>query len=111
MAFLASRLAGPLTGAGVLAGIVLVILGGWSLLTPWLVASIALIVALMAVERKFVRPWAARAQTALLGAISAVDVKAFAADRRAMAGRLATIALFALIIALMIAKPELNGFA
>lgn len=42
---------------------------------------------------------------------SAVDVKALAADSRAMAGRLAVIALFALIIALMVAKPELNGFA
>ncbi|TPL71621.1 hypothetical protein [Mesorhizobium sp. B2-3-15] len=109
MAFLASRLAGPLTGAGVLAGIVLVVLGGWSLLTPWLVASIALIGALMAVEHTFVRPWAMRGQMGHRG--SAVDVKALAADSRAMAGRLAVIALFALIIALMVAKPELNGFA
>ncbi|AZO27838.1 hypothetical protein [Mesorhizobium sp. M1B.F.Ca.ET.045.04.1.1] len=111
MAFFASRFAGLLVGPGVLAGIVLVFLGGWSLLTPWLVASVALVAALMAVEHKLVRPWATQAQTALRGAVSAVEVKAFAGDKRALVGRLTMITLFALIVALMTAKPDLNPFA
>ncbi|MBZ9725813.1 hypothetical protein FJ872_11955 [Mesorhizobium sp. B2-5-9] len=111
MAFFASRFAGLLITAGVLAGIVLVFIGGWSLLTPWLVLSFALIAALMAVEHKFVRPWATQAQAALRGAVSAVEVKAIASDKRALAGRMAMITLFALIVALMTTKPELNPFA
>lgn len=111
MAFFASRFSGGLVGAGVLAGIVLTFLGGWSLLTPWLLVSFALIAALMAVERKFVRPWATQAQTALRGgAISGKEIKAFATDRRALAGRLAMMTLFGLIVALMTVKPELNPF-
>ncbi|TIU32011.1 MAG: DUF2269 family protein [Mesorhizobium sp.] len=111
LAFFASRFAGLLVGAGVLAGIVLVFLGGWSLLTPWLVVSLALVAALMAVEHKLVRPWATQAQTALRGAISGKEIKAFAGDKRALFGRLTMIMLFALIVALMTAKPELNPFA
>jgi hypothetical protein len=111
VAFFASRFAGGLVGAGVLAGIVLVFLGGWSLLTPWLLASIALIVVLMTVEHKLVRPWATKAQTALRGAITGKEIRTFAGDKRALAGRMAMITLFALIVALMTVKPELNLFA
>ncbi|WP_192253104.1 DUF2269 family protein [Mesorhizobium silamurunense] len=111
LAFFASRFAGLLVVAGVLAGIVLVFLGDWSLLTPWLVVSLALIAVLIAVEHKLVRPWAAQAQTALRGAISGEEIKAFAGDKRALAGRIAMITIFALIVALMTVKPELNPFA
>lgn len=111
MAFLASRFAGVLVSAGVLAGVALFFIGGWSLLTPWLVVSFALIVALMTVEHKFVRPWATQAQTALRGAVSGIEIKAFAGDKRAFFGRLAMITLFALIVALMVTKPDLNPFA
>ena len=111
MAFFASRFAGLLVGAGVLAGVALVVLGGWSLLTPWLVESLALVAALIAVENKLVRPWATQAQAALRGAVSAVEVKALAGDKRALVGRLTMITLFALIVALMATKPELNPFA
>jgi hypothetical protein len=89
VAFLVSRFSGLLVSAGLLAAIVLVFVGGWSLWTPWLVVSVALIAALMAVERKFVRPWATQAQTALRGAVSAVEIKAFADDKRALVGRIA----------------------
>lgn len=111
MAFFTSRFAGLLVGVGVLAGIAVVYLGGWSLLTPWLLVSFALIAALMTVDSKLVRPWATQAQTALRGAVSAVEVKTFAGDRRALFGRLTMIALFALIVALMTTKPELSQFA
>ncbi len=53
MALHASRFGNLLAGTGVLAGIVLIFAGGWSLLTPWLAISFALIAVLMAVERKF----------------------------------------------------------
>ena len=65
----------------------------------------------MTVDSKLVRPWATQAQTALRGAVSAVEVKTFAGDRRALFGRLTMIALFALIVALMTTKPELSQFA
>ena len=110
IALLASRFGKLLATAGVLAGIVLIFVGRWSLLTPWLVVSIALIAALMAVERKFVRPWEAQAQTALRGTASGVEIKAFASDKGALVGRVGVITLFALAGALMATKPELKPF-
>ena len=110
MALHASRFGNLLAGTGVLAGIVLIFAGGWSLLTPWLAISFALIAVLMAVERKFVRPWAALAQTALSGTATALQVNAFASDKRALFGRVSVIALLALVAALMATKPELNLF-
>src|SRR5262245_23211550 len=55
---------------GVIAGVVLVFLGGWSLLTPWLLVSFALIAVLMVVLRTLVRPWQAQVKSALKSATS-----------------------------------------
>ncbi|TPJ99482.1 DUF2269 family protein [Mesorhizobium sp. B2-5-9] len=110
IAIFANRFAGVLISAGILAGIVVVFLGGWSLLTPWLVASLVLVGLLVALERKLVRPWSMQAQPMLRGAISATEVKAFAGNKRALVGRIGMIMLFALIVVLMVTKPELNPF-
>ena len=74
-------------------------------MTPWLLASFGLIAVLLTVEHRVVRPWAAQAKTALRGAVPVITIKALAGDRRALFGRLAMIALFALISALMTVKP------
>lgn len=110
MAVLAGRLARALVGVGVLAGIALVFLGGWSILTPWLIASLLLIVALMAVERALVRPWQAQEGGVLGDTVSRSQIMTFAGDRRALFGRAAMIGLFLLIAALMSAKPDLLAF-
>ncbi|AZO08779.1 MULTISPECIES: hypothetical protein [unclassified Mesorhizobium] len=101
-----SRSANVVAMIGMLAGIALLYLGGWSLLTPWLLLSFALIAAMMVVNRRFVRPWQKKVQAAIADA-SRSDLGALAGDRRALVGRVAVIALFALVGALMMLKPEL----
>lgn len=91
--------------AGLLAGITLVYLGGWPLTAPWLLLSFALIAALMAVNRRFVEPWQQRFQRATTPA----ERRAIAAEGNARAARLAVVALFAAIGAVMILKPALLG--
>jgi hypothetical protein len=110
LAVLASSSGNLMAGIGVLAGILLVFVGGWSLLTPWLLVSFALIAALMAVGRKFVRPWEARARSALSYDASSAEIKAFASEKTALVGRATVIALFGIVAGLMTMKPELALF-
>lgn len=107
-ALLASRVGGALMGLGLVAGIALVILGGWSLLTPWLLLAFALIAALVVVEGRLVRPWETRLRPALRSASAETALPTIVTDRRALAGRLTMIALFALIILTMRTKPDLD---
>lgn len=99
-----SRFGNLLAMIGMLAGIALMYLGGWPLTTPWLLLSFALIAAMMVVSRRFVRPWEQRFQAAVA---SHADLGALAGDRGALAGRAAVIALFVLIAAVMMLKPDL----
>jgi hypothetical protein len=96
-----------IAGLGLAAGVVLLVLGGWSPLTPWLVASFGLIGTLMAVRGRLVRPWEARLLSLLESGASSATVQACAADRPALIGRVAVIALFCLIAGLMATKPDL----
>lgn len=109
LALIANRIAGALAGIGIAGGIGLIVLGGWSLSTPWLLASFTLIAALMIVERTFVTPWEAQVRPALQGKIDKLEVKTLLGNKRALGGRVVTIALFALIIALMVVKPDLTA--
>ena len=108
MALLASSSGNLLVTIGVLAGIILMFVGGWSLLTPWLLASFALIAAVMVVRRKFVVPWEARVKSALSSEASSAQIKAFASERTALIVRATVIALFGVVAGLMTTKP---GFA
>src|SRR5262245_22801116 len=92
---------------GVVAGVILVFLGGWSLLTPWLLASLVLIAVLMVVVRKLVRPWQGRVQSALRSAASSTEIKVFASESTALIGRITVIALFVGVAGLMAIKPDL----
>lgn len=111
LAFLSSRIAGPLVMIGIVAGIALVFIGGWSLLTPWLVISLILIAMLVVVEAKFVREWQARAQAALRDAATGPGVEAVVGERRALYGRLAMLTIFALVAVLMTMKADVIPFA
>ncbi|TIP03924.1 MAG: NAD(P)(+) transhydrogenase (Re/Si-specific) subunit beta [Mesorhizobium sp.] len=105
-ALYASRFGNMLAMIGMLAGIGLIYLGGWPLTTPWLLFSFVLIAIMMVVSRRFVRPWQQRFQAAVAGA-SHADLDALAGDRRALVGRAAVLALFVLVAATMMLKPEL----
>lgn len=109
LALTANRIAGLLTGIGIAGGIGLIVLGGWPLSTPWLLVSFTLIATLMVVESRFVRPWEAQVEPALQGAIDTIEVRALLRNKRALCGRLASVLLFALVIALMVVKPDLAG--
>lgn len=110
VALLASRCGGVLASMGVLAGIVLVLVGGWPLMTPWLLMSMAVIAVLMVVERRFVRPWEARMRPALGGDMSIAQLKAFASEKTALIARATMLALFGVVAALMATKPGLALF-
>lgn len=108
LALRARRVAGVLATIGVVSGIVLLLMGGWPLGTPWLLASFVIIATLMLVERKFIQPWEVRARLILREDASPVEVKALAGEKRALLGRIAMILLFATVGALMVAKPALS---
>jgi hypothetical protein len=110
MALLASSFGNLMASIGVFAGLILVFVGGWSLLTPWLLVSLALIATLVVVGRMFVRPWEARVRSALSGDSSRVQIKAFASEKAALIGRTTVIALFGIVAGLMATKPELALF-
>jgi len=107
IAFLTNRIGGILMGVGVVAGIGLVFVGGWSLLTPWLVASLVLIAVMMAVEGKYVRSWEQETRSALREMVAADKIRISVRQRRALIGRLAIIALFAIVALLMVTKPDM----
>lgn len=109
-ALLARRFAGHLAFVGVLGGITLVFIGGWSLATPWLVVSLALIATLMVIERKVVGSWEARAQSALRGDPSSTQIQSLAREKGALIGRAIMITLFAIIAGIMATKPDLTFF-
>jgi hypothetical protein len=90
---------------GVLAGVILLFVGGWPL-TPWLLTSFALIGTLMVIRRKFVGPWEARIQSALKSNASSTEIKTFARERTALVGRAIVLALFGLVAGLMATKPD-----
>jgi hypothetical protein len=105
MALRAGRSGNLLLNVGVLGGIVLVFVGGWRLLTPWLLESFAVIAIALAVRAKLVAPWEAQARSALEGGSPVAAIKAFASQGSALAGRTAVIALFGIVAALMTLKP------
>jgi hypothetical protein len=111
MALVASNSGNLMVGIGVLAGINLVLVGGWSLLTPWLLVSFALIAALIVVGRKFVRPWEARVRSALRSDASSTHIKSIASERTTLIGRTTVMALFGCVAGLMTMKPELALFS
>ncbi|UDM53218.1 hypothetical protein [Cupriavidus sp. MP-37] len=98
----ANRTSHMLAGVGLFAGLALVITGPWPLLTPWLLLSLALIGLWAMVARTWVRPW----MLALEGAIGAGEgVAALSRDKRALLGRVAFLALYVSIMAVMFKKP------
>jgi hypothetical protein len=107
-AFGANRVAGVLAAMGIASGIAVLLLGGWPLWTPWLLASLALIAAMFVVERRLVRPWQALSLPILRRAAPGPGIQAVATDARGLLGRMAVIALFAAIGALMLVKPALG---
>ena len=96
------------TLAGLLAGITMVVMAGWSPVAPWLVATYGLLVLMSAVGR-IGNHWRRQLEGTLrIGASgpSLVDVRAVLVDRRALLARLAVIAIFFVIVALMQHKPS-----
>jgi len=90
-------------GVGMVAG--LVIVGGWSLLTPWLVVALVLIALMMLVE--YVRPWEQEAKAAPSATVAVGETGPSRNEQRALAGRLTILALFGIVAILMVTKPHL----
>ena len=93
---------------GFIAGIALVIIGGWNPLAPWLVASFSLFVLMDLVGRIGTRPWQRRLHGMLVPAngTALIDLQGILAERRAMFARWSIIALVLVIMILMRQKPS-----
>ncbi len=93
---------------GLLAGISMVVMAGWSPFAPWLVTTYGLL-ALMSGVGRVNKEWHRRLEGALQldgGGGAQLDVRSVLVDRRALLARLAIIAIFFTIIAVMRAKPS-----
>ncbi len=102
------QLAQLTTLIGLLAGIAMVVMAGWSPFAPWLVATYGLL-ALMRGIGRVGKAWRRQLEGALQfdgGSGALVDVRSVLVDRRALLARLAIIVIFFTIIAVMRAKPS-----
>lgn len=97
------------TLVGLVAGVVLVVLAGWNPLAPWLLATYSLLVVMSIIGRIGMVSWQRQVHTAFQlgeGHIMLADVRALLGDRRALAARVAVIAIFITIILVMREKPS-----
>lgn len=93
---------------GLLAGITMVVMAGWSLFEPWLVATYGLL-GLMSVVGRVGNAWRRQLEGALrldIGGGVLADVRSVLVDRRALLARLSIIAIFFTIMMLMQEKPS-----
>ena len=91
---------------GLLAGVALVVIAGWSPLAPWLVVAYGLL-ALMSIVGRVSTTWQQQVQSALqpgAGVAAQAALRAILMDRRALLARWAVIAIFLTIIAVMRTK-------
>ena len=103
------RVGSVLSPIGIVAGVALLIIGHWPLLTPWLLASFVLIALLIGVGRRLVEPWEARLKGSLgAGPAAGTNVRPMLGEAGPLLGRLVVIGLFVVIIGLMSTKPDLS---
>ena len=93
---------------GFIAGIALVIIGGWNPLAPWLVAAFSLFILMDLVGRIGTRPWQRRLHGMLVpdNGAALIDLQGIIAEHRAMFARWLILALLLVIMALMRQKPS-----
>ena len=93
---------------GFLAGIALVIIGGWNPLAPWLVAAYGIFILMDVVGRVGTRPWLRQLQWMLAHPNGAAmsDLRRLIAEPRAMLARWSIVALVLVIMVLMRQKPS-----
>jgi uncharacterized membrane protein SirB2 len=108
-ALITRRVGNVLATIGIIAGVALLVVGRWPLVTPWLIASFVLIALLIGVGRGMVQPWETRLKTSLgNGHATDTDIGPLVGDKGAFLARMIVIGLFALIIGLMTTKPDLS---
>ena len=93
---------------GFLAGIALVIIGGWNPLAPWLVAAYGIFILMDVVGRVGTRPWQRQFQGMLAHADGAAmsDLRGLIAEPRAMLARWSIVVLLLVVMVLMRQKPS-----
>ncbi len=93
---------------GFLAGIGLVIIGGWNPLAPWLVAAYGIFILMDVVGRVGTRPWQRQLHRVLAHANGTAmsDLRGLIAEPREMLARWSIVALVLVIMVLMRQKPS-----
>ena len=93
---------------GFLAGIALVIIGGWNPLAPWLIVAYGIFILMDVVGRVGTRPWQRQLQGMLAHANGPAigDLRGLIAEPQAMLARWSIVALLLVIMVLMRQKPS-----
>ena len=93
---------------GFLAGIGLIIIGGWNPLAPWLVAAYGIFILMDVVGRVGTRPWQRQLQGMLAhgNGTAMSDLRGLIAEPRAMLARWSIVALLLVVMVLMRQKPS-----
>lgn len=106
LALSSRRIGDRLLSAALVAGALLLFMGGWSPLTGWMLLSLVLVGVLKLVAAHYVRPWELSMEMAMVKDARALPLSVLLAGRRAIFFRLSLVALILIIAGLMICKPQ-----
>ncbi len=106
LALSSRRIGDRLLSAALVAGALLLFMGGWSPLTGWMLLSLVLVGVLKLVAARYVRPWELSMEMAMVKDARALPLSVLLAGRRAIFFRLSLVALILIIAGLMICKPQ-----
>jgi plastocyanin len=106
-----AKVSEPLAMGGILAGVLTALVGGWNLLTPWLVLAYALIASTFIFGGKFILPWEKRLEAleASPDGLTTAAIQPILRERRALFGRWLMIVIILSVMVVMRTKPSFGA--
>jgi plastocyanin len=106
-----AKVSEPLALGGLLAGVLTALVGGWDLLTPWLVLAYVLIASTFIFGGKFILPWEKRLEAleASPDGLTTAAIQPILRERGAMFGRWLMIVIILSVMVVMRTKPSFDA--